>query len=194
MTLLAVVFLAIHVGTTIADGYTPIGLKDAFVPFVSAYRPVWLGLGALSCDLLVAVVVTSLLRARFGFRTWRTVHWLAYASWPLALLHSLGTGSDARFGWMAALGLACVGAVTFSVLVRVGSGEGTVRIRAVRRARSADRARRPDRLVRGRPRPARLGGASRDAGHDPPSTRRRRDRADRPDPSCRDFRQRSADD
>ena len=130
VTLLAVVFLAIHVGTTIADGYTPIGLKDAFIPFVSAYRPVWLGLGALSSDLLGAVVVTSLLRARFGFRTWRTVHWLAYASWPLALLHSLGTGSDARFGWMAGLGLACIGAVTFSVLLRVGSGEGTVRIRS----------------------------------------------------------------
>jgi sulfoxide reductase heme-binding subunit YedZ len=130
VTLLAVVFLVIHVGTTIADGYTPIGLKDAFIPFVSAYRPFWLGLGALSSDLLAAVVVTSLLRARFGFRTWRTVHWLAYASWPLALLHSLGTGSDARFGWMAALGLACVTAVTFSVLVRVGYGEGTVRVRS----------------------------------------------------------------
>jgi len=74
--------------------------------------------------------VTSLLRARFGFRTWRTVHWLAYASWPLALLHSLGTGSDARFGWMAGLGLACVATVTFSVLVRVGYGEGSVRVRS----------------------------------------------------------------
>jgi sulfoxide reductase heme-binding subunit YedZ len=130
VTLLAIVFLAIHVGTTIADGYTPIGLKDAFIPFNSAYRPVWLGLGALSSDLLAAVVVTSLLRARFGFRVWRTVHWLAYASWPLALLHSLGTGSDARFGWMAALGLCCLIAVTFSVLMRVGYGQGTARIRA----------------------------------------------------------------
>jgi hypothetical protein len=129
VTLMAVVFLAVHVATTIADGYAPIGLKDAFIPFLSAYRPFWLGLGAVSSDLLAAVVVTSLLRVRLGFRTWRTVHWLAYASWPLALLHSLGTGSDARFGWMAALGLACIGAVTFSVLLRTGFGEGTVRIR-----------------------------------------------------------------
>ncbi len=130
LTLLAVVFLALHVGTTIADGFTPIGVKDVFIPFVAAYRPFWLGLGALSTDLLAAVIVTSLLRARFGFRTWRTVHWLAYASWPLALLHSLGTGSDARLSWMAALGLACVAAVTFSALVRVGYGGGSVRVRS----------------------------------------------------------------
>jgi sulfoxide reductase heme-binding subunit YedZ len=129
VTLLAVVFLAIHVSTTIIDGYTPIGLRDAFIPFLSPYRPIWLGLGALSSDLLAAVVVTSLLRARLGFRTWRTVHWLAYATWPLALIHSLGTGSDARFGWMAALGLGCVAAVTFSVLLRAGYGEGTARVR-----------------------------------------------------------------
>jgi len=130
IALLSVVFLAIHVGTTVADGYTPIGLKDAFVPFLSPYRPIWLGLGALSSDLLAAVVLTSLLRGRFGFRMWRAVHWLAYASWPLAVVHSVGTGSDARFGWMAAVALVCTGAVAVSVLARVVHGEGAARFRA----------------------------------------------------------------
>gem|GEM_PF-467426 len=123
LALLSVAFLAIHVGTTVADGYTPIGLKDAFVPFLSPYRPIWLGLGALSSDLLAAVVLTSLLRGRFGFRMWRAVHWLAYASWPLAVVHSVGTGSDARFGWMAAVALVCTGAVAVSVLARVVHGD-----------------------------------------------------------------------
>ncbi len=118
LTLLAVAFLAIHVVTTVADSFTPIGLKDAFIPFVSAYRPLWLGLGALACDLLIALVVTSLLRARFGFRLWRAVHWLAYAAWPIALLHALGTGSDARFGWLAAIGGACLVAVGLALVVR----------------------------------------------------------------------------
>ncbi|HLK44818.1 MAG TPA: hypothetical protein VKT18_02465, partial [Acidimicrobiales bacterium] len=71
VTLLAVAFLAIHVVTTLLDAYAPIGILDVFVPFFSPYRPLWLGLGALSCDLLVAVVFTSLLRARLGYRTWR---------------------------------------------------------------------------------------------------------------------------
>jgi Ferric reductase like transmembrane component len=122
LTLLAVAFLAVHVTTTIADGFAPIGLKDAVVPFLSPYRPLWLGLGTLACDLLIAVVVTSLLRARLGRAAWRATHWLAYAAWPLALVHSLGTGSDARFGWMAVLAFASIAAVAAAVLVRIARG------------------------------------------------------------------------
>ena len=96
LTLLAIAFVVVHVVTTVADGYAPIRLVDAVVPFVSAYRPIWLGLGAVAFDLLLALIVTSLLRARVGLRLWRAVHWLAYAAWPLALVHGLGTGSDSR--------------------------------------------------------------------------------------------------
>src|SRR5581483_12006590 len=119
VTLLAVAFLAVHVATAVADSYAPIGVRDAVVPFLSAYRPIWLGLGALACDLLIAVVLTSLLRVRLGYRLWRVTHWLAYASWPLALVHSLGTGSDARFGWMAALARGLAGAAAIAVPLAV---------------------------------------------------------------------------
>jgi methionine sulfoxide reductase heme-binding subunit len=119
VTLLAVAFVVVHVVTTVADGYAPVGLKDALIPFVSPYRPVWLGLGAVAFDLLLALVVTSFLRARLGYRLWRAVHWLAYASWPVALLHSFGTGSDVRLGWMAWVGFGCFALVAASVLVRV---------------------------------------------------------------------------
>jgi sulfoxide reductase heme-binding subunit YedZ len=124
LTLLSVLFVAVHVVTTVADGYAPIGLTDAVVPFLSPYRPVWLGLGAVSFDLLLALVATSLLRSRLAPRAWRAVHWLAYASWPVALLHSLGTGSDARFGWMAVLGLGCLGGVAMATLLRAWLGAG----------------------------------------------------------------------
>lgn len=131
VTLLAVAFLAVHVVTAVADSFAPIGLRDVFVPFVSAYRPIWLGLGTLACDLLIAVVLTSLLRVRVGYRVWRVTHWLAYASWPLALVHSLGTGSDARFGWMAALSIACIVAVVAAVLVRIARTPGDLLARGV---------------------------------------------------------------
>ncbi len=120
VTLLAVVFLGIHIATSIADTYVPIGLKDAVVPFTSAYRPFWLGLGALSFDVMLALIVTSLLRARVGLRAWRAVHWLAYACWPLALFHSLGTGSDSRTAWMQVLAAASVALVLAAVAVRLG--------------------------------------------------------------------------
>jgi hypothetical protein len=105
VTLLAIAFTAVHVVTTIADSFAPINLIDAVVPFLSPYRPFWLGMGTLAFDLLLALTITSFLRRRIGVRAWRFVHWLAYAAWPVALLHSLGTGSDARTGWLAALGV-----------------------------------------------------------------------------------------
>jgi sulfoxide reductase heme-binding subunit YedZ len=131
VTLLAVAFVFAHVLTTILDGYAPIGLRDAIVPFISPYRPVWVGFGALALDLLLALIATSLLRARLGYRSWRFVHWLAYASWPVALVHAFGTGSDARSGWFGMLALAAVGAVVVAVVWRVveaRSGPGSIRL------------------------------------------------------------------
>ena len=130
VTLLAIVFVVLHVVTTVGDGYAPIGLKDAVVPFVSPYRPVWLGLGAVAFDLLLALVVTSFLRRRIGFAIWRGVHWLAYASWPVALLHSIGTGSDARAAWLSVLGVVSLLAVAAAVIARVVIQGGPIRIRA----------------------------------------------------------------
>jgi sulfoxide reductase heme-binding subunit YedZ len=129
VTLLAVVFVGVHVVTTVVDRFAPIGYRDAFFPFLSPYRPFWLGLGTVAFDLILALIATSLLRARIGLRAWRAVHWLAYASWPVALLHTLGTGSDARAGWLAALGVVCTGAVSLAVLWRAGAGGGATPLR-----------------------------------------------------------------
>ena len=130
LTLFAIAFVALHVLTTIADGYAPVGFKDAVIPFVSRYRPLWLGFGAVAFDLLLALVVTSLLRARIGYRAWRAVHWLAYASWPFALVHGFGTGSDSRFGWLVLITLVCAGAVGAALAARLLRSPGAVPLRA----------------------------------------------------------------
>jgi predicted ferric reductase len=121
VSLLAVAFVGVHVLTSVIDGYVPISVVDAVVPFSSAYHPFWIGLGAIALDLVLAVVITSLLRRRFGYRVWRSVHWTAYASWPIALVHSLGTGSDAGSGWMTVLTVILAGAVTAAVLARLSA-------------------------------------------------------------------------
>jgi hypothetical protein len=108
----------------VLDGYTSIGVQDALIPFLSTYRPIWLGLGAVAFDLLLILVATSLLRERIGYRLWRYVHWLAYASWPIALVHALGTGSDARIGWMRMVGAGCVAVVGAAALTRFGLMRG----------------------------------------------------------------------
>jgi predicted ferric reductase len=119
VSLLALVFLLLHILTSVLDSFASISIVDAFVPFVGSYRPFWLGLGAVAFDLILAVILTSLLRARMGFATWRAVHWLTYASWPIALVHGLGTGSDAGSNWLLALSIVCMAAVLAAVLTRV---------------------------------------------------------------------------
>ncbi len=121
-SMLAIAFLALHIVTAVLDSFAPISLVDAVVPFVGTYRPLWLGLGATAFDLLMAVAVTSALRVRLGHRAWRAVHWLAYAAWPIAILHGLGTGSDLRQGWMAAVYAGCAGAVVITVMIRIWLG------------------------------------------------------------------------
>ena len=124
LSLLSVVFLVLHIVTTVLDGFAPISLIDAVIPFRSPYRPLWLGLGAVSFDLILAVLVTSLVRRRLGYRSWRAIHWLAYASWPVAVLHSLGTGTDAKTWWMLLLTVLSVAAVVIAVLVRATRSAG----------------------------------------------------------------------
>jgi methionine sulfoxide reductase heme-binding subunit len=122
VSLLALSFLVLHVLTSVLDSFAPISLLDAFIPFTGSYRPFWLGLGAVSFDLILAVIATSLLRQRMGYGSWRAIHWLTYASWPIALLHGLGTGSDVKFTWLLALSILCLAIVIAAVLARVFAG------------------------------------------------------------------------
>lgn len=116
------VLLTAHVGTTLLDGYAPIGLLDVVLPLHGAYRPVWLGLGALALDVLVAVSLSSMLRGRLGHRAWRAIHWAAWVCWPLAVVHGLGTGTDSAGSWMLALTGLCVLAVIAAAATRTVRG------------------------------------------------------------------------
>jgi predicted ferric reductase len=104
LSLLTLVFLAVHIVSAVVDGYVDLGWIAVLVPFTSAYEPLWVGLGAAALDVLLALVVTSLLRARLPLRVWRSVHWAAYFCWPVALLHGVGMGS----WWIPALSGAAV--------------------------------------------------------------------------------------
>jgi predicted ferric reductase len=111
ISLLVVVFLVLHVGTTVVDQFVSIPLTAAFIPFASSYKAVWLSLGAVALDLLIALVATSLIRNRLGLRTWRWVHWAAYVCWPVALAHGLGAGTDRDTLWVFVLTIACAAVV-----------------------------------------------------------------------------------
>jgi sulfoxide reductase heme-binding subunit YedZ len=134
VSLFAVILLAVHVVAVVIDDYVPIHVSDVIVPFRALYRPFWLGLGVVSLDLLVVLVITSLLRQRLGYGTWRVVHWISYASWPLAVVHGLGTGSDPRQRWVLILTVACAVVVLLAIAWRIVAGwptRGILRVGAV---------------------------------------------------------------
>jgi sulfoxide reductase heme-binding subunit YedZ len=122
VSLLAVAFLAIHVATAVIDPYAQVRLLDAAIPFASSWQALMLGLGTLSLDLLLAVLVSSLLLRRISRRTWRAIHWFGYGTWPLAFIHSLGMGSDSGTPWLRALAVTSLGAVTAALVWRLDAG------------------------------------------------------------------------
>jgi methionine sulfoxide reductase heme-binding subunit len=154
MSLLAVTFIAVHVVTAVADPYVTIGIAAAVIPFTSPYESLWLGLGAISLDMIVALIGTSLARARIGRRTWRAVHWLAYACWPVAVLHGVGSSTDMRAGWLLTLAICCAAAVLAAVSWRIGNA-----IAAPRLAERPARALAAGQLTDHRPGDRRLTGA-----------------------------------
>jgi sulfoxide reductase heme-binding subunit YedZ len=141
ISLLAVTFLGAHIVFAVADSYVNIGFTDVVVPFLSGYRPFWVGLGTVAVDLAIAIAVTRLLRARIGRRVWRAVHWLGYAFWPIAVVHGLGTGTDLASGWALWLTAGCVAAVVIALAVRVRYAARVVRHPGTPRAVLAETSR-----------------------------------------------------
>ena len=119
LSLLTVAFLGTHIVTAIVDGYAHIPWMSTVVPFSSGYERFWIGLGTVAVDLFAALIVTSLLRDRLKPSVWRAVHWLAYVSYPVIVVHSLGASKDLRSGWLLALTMATVFAVISAIGYRV---------------------------------------------------------------------------
>jgi sulfoxide reductase heme-binding subunit YedZ len=119
LSLLAVAFVAVHVVTAVLDPYVTIGLTAIVIPFSSPYKPLWLGVGAISLDLVLALILTSLARGRISRRLWRALHWLAYLAWGSALLHSLTSSTDLHSGVLLYLAVGCAVAVAGAVIWRI---------------------------------------------------------------------------
>lgn len=122
VALLAVVFLTVHVTALLLDPYAQLRLVDLVVPFLGRTRPIWLGLGTLALDLAVAVSITALLRRWIGRAVFRAVHWAGYALRPLAVVHSIGQGSDAGAVWFTATVITAIVLVIAAITWRTTRG------------------------------------------------------------------------
>lgn len=125
LSLLTIAFATLHTVAAIGDPFARLSLIDAAVPFVSHYRPFYLGLGTLAADVFVIVLLTAVGVPRLGRLPWRWVHRSAYACWTVSVVHALGTGSDSTSFLFLGLDVIAVGAVVASFLGwRVAGGIG----------------------------------------------------------------------
>jgi DMSO/TMAO reductase YedYZ heme-binding membrane subunit len=135
LSLLAVAFTAIHVITAVIDTFVSIPLVSAVIPFTSGYEGFWLGLGAISSDIMLALIITSLLRRHLSRGVWRAVHWLAYVSWPVAFFHSIYSSKDLQRGPLLIFAILCALAVVAAVVWRLAAAAREVpraqRVRAL---------------------------------------------------------------
>jgi DMSO/TMAO reductase YedYZ heme-binding membrane subunit len=154
LSLLATAFVAVHVLTAVTDGYVSIPVTAAVIPLTSPYERLWLGIGAVSFDLMLAAAVTSLLRRRLSRKAWRAVHLTAYVSWPVAWVHSVFTGSELQHGPLFFLAIGCAIAVAGAAAWRVSAAARDVP-RAERVGVLMSAVHRKDRRRQaGKPRPA----------------------------------------
>src|SRR6202020_1436621 len=121
LSLLATAFVALHVLTAVLDGYVDIPLTSAVVPLTSPYERIWLSLGAISLDLTVALIITSLVRRHLSRRAWRAVHLLAYLSWPVAWVHSFFSSGDLQHGILLVIAVGCAIAVVGAIVWRLAA-------------------------------------------------------------------------
>jgi predicted ferric reductase len=118
ISLIAMIFIILHVATTIVDSYVNVGIISAIVPFTSQYKPIKVALGTVAFDLLLAITITSLIKQRVSHNVWRTIHWASYLAFPIAVVHEILIGTDFRFAWMSLLSAGCVGAVGLALAWR----------------------------------------------------------------------------
>jgi len=121
VSLLTTAMLAVHIASAVVDTYVNIRWWDALVPFLGLYSRLWLGLGTIASDLLIAVVITSLIRHRLNHRRWRIIHLLSYFGWLIGLVHGIGIGTDSATVWGLASSVLSVAVVAAFAGLRVAT-------------------------------------------------------------------------
>lgn len=102
VALSALVAIAVHGVTLLGDGWLHPGLEGVAVPFALAYRPAFTGAGVVGGYLAFVLALSFYARRRIGARRWRSLHRLTIVAYALAVVHTLGSGSDAATTWMLA--------------------------------------------------------------------------------------------
>ncbi len=104
LALAGLTMIGLHGVLLLGDKWLKPGIAGIAVPFAISYRPVWVGLGIFGGYLAALLGPTYFVRRRFiGTRRWRRIHQATVAVYVLAVLHSLGSGTDGAGAWFTVL-------------------------------------------------------------------------------------------
>jgi len=94
LSLLAIGFVILHVSVLMVDQYLPFSVAQVLFPFISPYRPFWVGLGVIGAYLSALVTITFYLRKRIGQKRFKQIHVWSMAGYLGVVLHAFFSGSD----------------------------------------------------------------------------------------------------
>jgi sulfoxide reductase heme-binding subunit YedZ len=156
--LMALATMAIHGATLLGDRWLHAGVRGLVVPFTMGYRPLWTGLGMVGGYLAALLGLSFYVRRRIGTKLWRRLHRATVAVWVLAVVHTIGAGSDVGAMWLRLFMLATGAPIVFLTLVRYLERRPNAAARP--QARRHDAARPDEHTMRTHSRPPTAEGAT----------------------------------
>ena len=94
ISLLSIGFTLVHVFVLTIDRYLPYTPLQILVPFLSPYRPFWVGVGVIAFYITLLVTVTFYIRSKIGVKTFRSIHVLSLLGYLGVTLHGVYAGTD----------------------------------------------------------------------------------------------------
>ncbi len=99
ISILGLGFALFHALILMGDRYIGYTLAQVLVPFLSSYKPLWVGFGQLGFYTMLIVTLSFDVRSHIGQKTWRSLHYVSFITYLVALLHGIAAGSDASLPW-----------------------------------------------------------------------------------------------
>lgn len=120
LSVLSLIFLAIHGGALLFDGFFSFTPASLVIPFLSPYQPLWVGLGVIAAWTTAGVAASVRFRKQMGYARWRQLHYLSFVAYVLSLVHGMTAGgTDTSLPLVQALYLGSAATIATLLMVRI---------------------------------------------------------------------------
>lgn len=131
-SLLGLGFGVLHALVLLGDSYIGYTLPQILLPFGGSYQTLWVGLGQIGLYLMALVAFSFYFRRWIGARAWRTIHFLSFVVFVLALLHGLFSGTDSSLPWAiwmyVSTGASVLAMTVYRIVARHGATKPSARL------------------------------------------------------------------